>query len=80
MQWLVDSGASSHMTREKALLFEYQKFKTLEKVGLGDGLAIDAIGVGIVHVKMKLKAGEPKEKLHTGVCSRLSQIFFALLQ
>ena len=71
-QWLVDSGASSHMTREKALLFEYQKFKTLEKVGLGDDLAIDAIGVGNVHVKMKLKVGEPKEKLHAGVCSRLS--------
>ena len=50
-KWLVDSGASSHTTREKALLFEYQEFKTPEKVSLGDGRTIDAIGVGNVHVK-----------------------------
>ena len=60
------------MAREKALLFEYQKFKTPEKVGLGDGFPVDAIGVGNVHVKIKLKVGEPKEKLHAGVCSRCS--------
>ena len=60
-KWLVDSGASSHMTREKALLSEYQKFKISEKVGLGDGWTVDAIGVGNVCVKMKLKVGEPKK-------------------
>ena len=48
---LVDSGASSNTTREKALLFEYQEFKTPEKVSLGDGRTVDAIGVGNVHVK-----------------------------
>ena len=36
-KWLVDSGASSHTTRDNALLFEYQEFKTPEKVSLGDG-------------------------------------------
>ena len=59
-KWLVDSSASSHMTREKALLFEYQEFKTPEKVGLGDGQTVDAIGVGNVHVKMKFKVSKPK--------------------
>ena len=48
---LVDSGASSNTTREKALLFEYQEFKTPEKVSLGDSRTVDAIGVGNVHVK-----------------------------
>ena len=71
-KWLVDSAASNHMTREKALLFEYQEFMTSQKVGLGDGQAVNAIDVGNVHVKMKLKVGEPKGKLHAGVCSRLS--------
>ena len=60
VKWLKDSGAFSHMTRE-ALLSEYQEFKTPEKVGLGDGRTVDAIGVGNVHVKMKLKVGEPKK-------------------
>ena len=36
-KWLLDSSALSHMTREKALLSEYQEFKTPERVGLGDG-------------------------------------------
>ena len=60
-KWLIDSGASSHMTREKELLFEYQEFKTPEKVGLGDSQAVEAIGVGNIHVKMKLNVGEPKK-------------------
>ena len=51
-KWLLDSSALSHMTREKALLSEYQEFKTPERVGLGDGWAVDAIGVKNVHVKI----------------------------
>ena len=49
------------MTREKELLFEYQEFKTPEKVGLSDSQAVEAIGVGNIHVKMKLNVGEPKK-------------------
>ena len=60
-KWLIDSGASNHMTREKALPYEHKEFNTPERVALGDGLAIDAIGVGNIHVKMKLKVGEPKK-------------------
>ena len=44
--WLVDSGASSHMTWNKELLAEYQEFETPEKVGLGDGHTVDALGIG----------------------------------
>ena len=35
--WLVDSGASSHMTWDKVLVTNYHEFETQEKVGLGDG-------------------------------------------
>ena len=49
------------MPREKALLFEYKEFATTEKFGMGDGRSVDAIDVGNVHVKMKLKVGEPKK-------------------
>ena len=34
--WLVDSGASSHMTWDNELLTNYHEFETPEKVGLGD--------------------------------------------
>ena len=33
-KWLVDSGASSHMTREKDLLTDYREFESPEKVRL----------------------------------------------
>ena len=37
----------SHDIREKALQSEYQEFKIPEKVCLGDGQAINTIGVGM---------------------------------
>ena len=49
------------MTREKAMLSEYQEFNTPEKVDLGDGQTVDAIGIGNIYVKMKLKMSEPKK-------------------
>ena len=55
-KWLVDSGASSHMTREKDLLTDYREFESPEKVGLGDGKAVEAVGVGIARVMMMFKA------------------------
>ena len=33
-QWLVDSGASSHMTRQKELLIDYVEFEKQKKLGL----------------------------------------------
>ena len=45
-RWLIDSGASSHMTWNPDLLIDYQQFTIPEKVGLGDGRTVDALGVG----------------------------------
>ena len=60
-RWLVDSGASSHMTREKNLLTSYREFETPEKVGLGDGRSVEALGVGDVHLSMLFKMSKPKK-------------------
>ena len=59
-KWLVDSGASSHMTPQKEFLVNYREFSTLEKVGLGDGRIMEAAGVGNVHLNMLFKVGNSK--------------------
>ena len=59
-KWLVDSGASSHMTREKELLTDYREFEKPEKVGLGDGRSVEALGVGNVHLSMVFNVSDPK--------------------
>ena len=38
-----------HMTREWKLLAEYEKFDKPQKVSLGDGRLVDAVGTGNVH-------------------------------
>ena len=35
-EWIIDSGATSHMTHSKKLLYQYCKFEVPEKVSLGD--------------------------------------------
>ena len=60
-RWLVDSGASSHMTWRKELLQDYQELDKPEKVSLGDGRTVEAIGIGNVDLKMSFKVSEPKK-------------------
>jgi hypothetical protein len=60
-RWLVDSGASSHMTREKKLLTEYREFETPQKVGLGDGSTVEAVGVGSIRLDMLFRVSESKQ-------------------
>ncbi len=50
---LIDSGTLSHMTNQEEILSSYQKFEQPEKVGLGDGRTVDALGIGKVHVYMR---------------------------
>lgn len=44
--WIVDSGASSHITPYKAFLSEYEKFEKPHKIYLGDGKPVEAYGKG----------------------------------
>ena len=58
--WIVDSGASSHMTQSREFLTEYEEFDNTQKVCLGDGRTVEAIGKGNIRSEMVFKTSEPK--------------------
>ena len=53
-KWLIDSGASSHMTNQRELFSEYHPFSIPEKVCLGDGRLVEAFGSGNIPVVMEI--------------------------
>ena len=59
--WLIDSGASSHMTKEKHVLMNFQEFDEPENVALGDGRVVKALGSRCVQMNMMFPANEPKK-------------------
>ena len=44
--WLIDSGASRHITFQREVLYNYRTFETPEPVGLGDGRTGETLGTG----------------------------------
>ena len=56
--WIIDSGASCHMTWEKELFHEYKELSG-STVKLGDGRTVEAMGEGTVKVSVY------RGKLHT---------------
>lgn len=79
--WVVDSGATSHMTPHKSLLFDYHKFETPHPVYLGDGKRHEAPGFGRVKFTCNNRSGhltevlwipQLKENLFS-VCTNLNQ-------
>ena len=56
--WIVDSGASSHMTPVREILVDYIEF---EMVYLGDGQTVEAFGRGNVHLTMFFTLSNPKK-------------------
>ena len=48
------------MTHSKKLLFNYHEFEKLERVSLGDGHTVEAIGTGDVYLSMMFKVGKQK--------------------
>ena len=56
--WIINSGASHHMTFEKNVLQGYSEFEASEPVGLGDGCTVAALGVGKIKVTTQLYNGE----------------------
>jgi len=51
--WIVDSGASRHMTSNRKLLTDYCKFDVPETVKLGDGRSVEALGCGRVRTSVE---------------------------
>ena len=49
--WIVDSGASSHMTPNKHQLVDYEEFFEPELITIGDGKKLKAFGHGNVHFR-----------------------------
>ena len=52
--WIIDSGATCHMCSNKKLFVDLQPLKQPMEVTLGDGHVLEAIGRGVVSLKMKL--------------------------
>ena len=62
-KWLVDSGASSHMTPKREYFTEYQLFSIPEKVALDDGRVVEAVGVGTIRLNMLFKVSNSKSSV-----------------
>lgn len=59
-KWLIDSGASSHMTYRREYFTKYQPFTIPERVSLGDGRVVEAVGVGTIQLSMLFKVSTSK--------------------
>lgn len=63
-EWWIDSGASSHMTRNLKSLRNYSSFETPIKVKLADDHVLNAFGKGNVHLTILSKNEKVKTVLH----------------
>ena len=52
--WIVDSGATCHMTNDYSIFVSYEEIKDPIPVMLGDDTPLEAIGRGDISVRMKL--------------------------
>ena len=55
--WIVDSGATSHMCNDRRMFTELRQLGSDEKVTLGDGSTLEVAGEGTVDVDMVLTDG-----------------------
>lgn len=63
--WIVDSGATCHMSNDRRLFVELRDLEKPLEVTLGDGHDLNAIGRGVVVLQTKLPSGRTKKcKLH----------------
>ena len=57
---LVDSGASRHMTYRGDYFTKCQAFSVPQRVSLGDGRVVEAVGVGTIRLNMFFKVSNAK--------------------
>lgn len=60
-EWLIESGASKHMTWNKESLQNYQEFSEPQTVKLGDGRVVEALGLGNITMKMSFRVSDGKD-------------------
>ena len=56
--WILDSGASRHMTADKYVLKDFYRFDVPESVKLGDGRTVEAYGSGLVRITVETGQGK----------------------
>ena len=59
--WIVDSGATCHMCSDPKVFTKLRSLEPPQKVTLGDGHELKAIGQGIVKLTISLSNGKTKE-------------------
>lgn len=62
--WIIDSGASSHMTPHSDHFEEYEEFAVPRKIYLGDGDVVEALGIGMIPFKSNEYTGTLNNVLH----------------
>ncbi|KAG9081109.1 hypothetical protein FRC06_005815 [Ceratobasidium sp. 370] len=70
--WLLDSGASRHMTPHRHWFATYQVLTTPVQIRVGDRSRIPAIGVGRIFVSLKNRHGEESDAVIKAVLHVLS--------
>ena len=58
--WIVDSGATCHVCNSKELFEDFHPLQVPQQVTVGDGRKLEAVGTGVVPLKLKLLEGEFK--------------------
>ena len=55
--WIIDSGASAHMSCQRKWFTTYCQLVPFQSVTVGNGMSIPAVGIGRIHVNLKLDGG-----------------------
>ena len=58
--WLMDSGASKHMTAKKEYFASYRQFAQYQHVRIGDGRVLEAHGCGDIQLEMTFDVSDSK--------------------
>ena len=56
--WIIDSGATCHISNNRSLFIEYNSLEESQSVTLGDGHTLEAVGKGVVALKLELEDGK----------------------
>ena len=56
--WIIDSGATCHISNNRSLFVEYNSLEESQSVTLGDGHTLEAVGKGVVALKLELEDGK----------------------
>lgn len=58
--WIVDSGVTSHISNSKELYEVFQPLEKTQQITLGDGCRLEAVGIVVVALRLKLSGAKSK--------------------